>query len=325
MARKSGSIFKKRWEFFPKCRGQRHPVPCCGKVNPKSSVQNSERTSDEDVYSPFLFFSRNAHALIYFVLVPPIPSTTNNTHYVKVTIQKSTCTFTNIVKEIHLLTFSLDPTTYTKQPSLSSLPLLLCRFFCVNFFLDINQVSVLKLSSPSKNLLSQAIFQKFESNVLFISLGCKCSVWSPAICASFNVFFIHWVISLYFLLICLLFFLRMGCLYGGRDILSIFSVFFRVWDGADNGLWVNEKKTSEYFLIFAYRFQVPSWLMNRSPYNLSMSCEARKWEDLWISAKLILDQDKATKGDVFRRVNFRQGYIAEISQFWRCSCWLSDF
>ena len=207
MARKSGSIFKKRWEFFPKCRGQRHPVPCCGKVNPKSSVQNSERTSDEDVYSPFLFFSRNAHALIYFVLVPPIPSTTNNTHYVKVTIQKSTCTFTNIVKEIHLLTFSLDPTTYTKETlailfTASSLSIFLCKLFfrhqsslCPQAVLPLQNLYFLKQS-----------FKKFESNVLFISLGCKCSVWSPAICASFNVFFIHWVISLYFLLICLLFF-----------------------------------------------------------------------------------------------------------------------
>ena len=98
-----------------------------------------------------------------------------------------------------------------------------------------------------------------------------------------------------------------ACMEGG--IFFRFFPFFRVWDGADNGLWVNEKKTSEYFLIFAYRFQVPSWLMNRSPYNLSVSCDARKWEDLLISAKLILDQDKATKGDVFRRVNFRQGCL----------------
>ena len=184
MARKSGSIFKKRWEFFPKCRGQRHPVPCCGKVNPKSSVQNSERTSDEDVYSPFLFFSRNAHALIYFVLVPPIPSTTNNTHYVKVTIQKSTCTFTNIVKEIHLLTFSLDPTTYTKKPSLSSLPLLLCRFFCVNFFLDINQVSVLKLSSPSKTYT-------FSSNLSKNSNRMCCSFLSAVNVAFDHLRYVH--------------------------------------------------------------------------------------------------------------------------------------
>lgn len=225
--------------------------PCSCGTRASEGIQiectNLERLATKMyTYCIFLWLSRKRH-MFYFIQTLTIPRSTAN--------QPLHEQYRRALSHTDREDPFVDMSTYTQHSTLSPPPPYFVDLLA--FFNWENSIFIQIFPSSYSHTLFNQSFKKFESNVLFISLGCKCSV--------VQLRYVHRSMCFYSLSLiefsvvvptCLLFFFKeWACMEGGKTSFKFFP-FFRDRDGANNGMWVNEKKqtSSAFGLVLIVSF-----------------------------------------------------------------------